>query len=414
MEKLLIVGAGFAGIKLARKLSGLPYEIWLIDKNNYHQFPPLFYQVATAGLEPSSISFPLRKLFQGRKNFRIRVADVLSINTLSKELQTAEELIPYDHLVICTGTDSNYFGKQELAEKSLPMKTISEALQIRNSLLQHFEKALVANASEREALMNVLVVGAGPTGVELSGALAEMRSHILPKDYPELDFSRMRICLVEAAQKTLSSMSQEASQHSRKFLEQLGVEVRTGVALEAFDGKEARLSDGSRFDTRNLIWAAGVKGNLFKGLPESCLTAQGRILVDRFHRVSGLEGVYALGDVACMYTEKFPKGHPQVATVANEQAANLAANFKRLRSGKAQRPYEYSNKGSMATIGRHRAVVDLPFIRFQGFLAWFFWMFLHLMLILGVRNKIFIFINWMFKYFTYDQSLRLIIKPSKP
>lgn len=414
MEKLLIVGAGFAGIKLARKLSALPYEIWLIDKNNYHQFPPLFYQVATAGLEPSSISFPLRKLFQGRKHFKVRVAEVLAINPERRELQTSEELIPYDHLVICTGTDSNYFGKQELAETSLPMKTISEALQIRNTLLQHFEKALVSIAPEREALMNVLVVGAGPTGVELSGALAEMRSHILPKDYPELDFSCMRICLVEASQKTLSSMSPEASQHSRSFLEQLGVEVRTGVALDAYDGNEARLSDGSRFRTKNLIWAAGVRGNLLKGLPESCLTAQGRILVDRFHRVQGLEGIYALGDVACMYTDRFPKGHPQVATVANEQAANLAANFIRARAGKALRPYEYSNKGSMATIGRHRAVVDLPFIRFQGFLAWFFWMFLHLMLILGVRNKIFIFINWMFKYFTYDQSLRLIIKPSKP
>lgn len=291
------------------------------------------------------------------------------------------------------------------------MKSVSEALYLRNKLLQNFEDALTAEAKEQEALLNVVVVGAGPTGVEVSGALAEMKKHILPKDYPELDFSRMNIFLVEAGPRTLVAMSEKASAKSKEYLEKLGIKVLTSVNVKNYDGLTAEFSNGQKINTRLLVWAAGVRGNMLEGIPETNIVRGNRIAVNRHNQIEGYDSIFAIGDIACMKTDRYPNGHPQVATVANEQADLLAKNITALLSGKPMKQYEYSNKGSMATVGRHLAVVDLPGFKFQGFFAWLFWMFLHLMLILGIKNKLLIFVNWMWKYLTFDQSLRLIIKP---
>ena len=413
MKKIVIIGAGFAGLRLARKLKNKNFEIWLIDKNNYHQFQPLFYQVATSGMEPSSIAFPLRKVFQGQKNIHVRCTEVMSINSSTKSISTGIGDITYDYLVIATGAGTNFFGNKLVEENALPMKSVSEALNLRNTILQNLEDALVATKDAKEALLNIVVVGGGPTGVEVSGALAEMKRNVLPKDYPELDFKAMNIYLVEAGPKTLGVMSEPASTKSQEYLTKLGVNVLTSTQVTSYDGSVVVFSNGNKIQTKNLIWAAGVKGNLIKGLPENCVARGNRIKVNRFNEVEGLKDVFALGDIAFMVTEKYPNGHPQVATVANDQADVFYKNLLNFQSNQPLVQFEYSDKGSMATVGRNLAVVDLPFIKFQGFFAWLFWMFLHLMLILGVKNKLLVFINWMWKYFTFDQSLRLIIKPYK-
>jgi NADH dehydrogenase len=413
MKKIVIIGAGFAGLRLARKLKNKNFEIWLIDKNNYHQFQPLFYQVATSGLEPSSIAFPLRKVFQGQKNIHVRCTEVMSINSSTKSISTGIGDITYDYLVIATGAGTNFFGNKLVEENALPMKSVSEALNLRNTILQNLEDALVATKDAKEALLNIVVDGGGPTGVEVSGALAEMKRNVLPKDYPELDFKAMNIYLVEAGPKTLGVMSEPASTKSQEYLTKLGVNVLTSTQVTSYDGSVVVFSNGNKIQTKNLIWAAGVKGNLIKGLPENCVARGNRIKVNRFNEVEGLKDVFALGDIAFMVTEKYPNGHPQVATVANDQADVFYKNLLNFQSNQPLVQFEYSDKGSMATVGRNLAVVDLPFIKFQGFFAWLFWMFLHLMLILGVKNKLLVFINWMWKYFTFDQSLRLIIKPYK-
>lgn len=409
MKRIVIIGGGFAGLKLARELKNESYEIWLIDKNNFHQFQPLFYQVATAGLEPSSISFPLRKVFQNHKNIHIRVTEVTKIDAPKNVVHTLIGEIPYDILIIATGASTNFFGNQLIENNAIPMKSVNEALYLRNRLLQNFEDALSANDSLRQSYMNVVVVGGGPTGVEVSGALAEMKKFILPKDYPELDFSKMNIYLVEAGPKTLGAMSENASQKSKEYLQKLGVNVLTSTQVKSFDGEKVELDNGHSIATKTVVWGAGIKGNVIDGVEKDSITRGNRLLVDRHNKVIGHSNIYAIGDIALMKTEKFPNGHPQVATVAIEQAKHLAKNLK----NNSTIPYEYSDKGSMATVGRHLAVVDLPKFKFQGFFAWLFWMFLHLMLILGVKNKLIIFVNWMWKYFTFDQSLRLIIKPFK-
>ena len=411
MKKIVIIGAGFAGLRLARKLKNKNFEVWLIDKNNYHQFQPLFYQVATSGLEPSSIAFPLRKVFQGQKNIHVRCTEVMSINSNAKSISTGIGDITYDYLVIATGAGTNFFGNKLVEENALPMKSVSEALNLRNTILQNLEDALVASKDAKEALLNIVIVGGGPTGVEVSGALAEMKRNVLPKDYPELDFNAMNIYLVEAGPKTLGVMSEPASTKSQEYLTKLGVNVLTSTQVTTYDGSEVVFSNGNKIQTKNLIWAAGVKGNLIKGLPENCVARGNRIKVNRFNEVEGLKDVFALGDIAFMVTDKYPNGHPQVATVANDQADVFYKNLLNFQKNQPLIQFEY--KGSMATVGRNLAVVDLPFIKFQGFFAWLFWMFLHLMLILGVKNKLLVFINWMWKYFTFDQSLRLIIKPYK-
>ncbi len=409
MERIIIIGGGFAGLKLARDLKGTDNEVWLFDKNNFHQFQPLFYQVATAGLEPSSISFPLRKVFQDHKNFHVRVTEVTGIDPAKNSITTPIGEFTYDKLIIATGATTNFFGNKIIESNSIPMKSVNEALYLRNKILQNFEDALSVSEEERQALMNIVIVGGGATGVEVSGALAEMKRCILPKDYPELDFKKMNIYLIEAGPKTLAAMSEESSAKSREYLEKLGVNVWTDTLVKTFNGNEVVLGNEKILPTKTVVWSAGITGNIIKGLPETSVAKGNRFIVDRTNLIQGCTNIYAIGDIALMKTEKFPNGHPQVATVAIEQGKLLAKNIK----NKTAEPYEYSNKGSMATIGKNLAVVDLPRWKFQGFFAWLVWMGLHLFLILGVKNKLIIFVNWLWNYFTFDASLRLIIKPFK-
>ena len=416
--KVIIVGGGFGGLKLARKLSNKTgFEILLIDKFNYHQFQPLFYQVATAGLDASNISFPLRKAFQKSKNIRIRITDLKQIIPAENKIITGTGEEPYDILVLATGADTNFFGNKQLEEYAFPMKSTVEALQLRYKLVQNFEDALsTKNEEELQRLLNIVVVGGGPTGVEISGALAEMKKYVLPKDYPELDFSKMNIFLLEGTEKTLGHMSGISSDRSKKYLEKLGVKVLTGSHVKDYDGQNILLQDGKTIPTATVLWAAGVKGNIPDGVDKDLIARGNRIKVDRINKVIGSRNIYAIGDLAYMETPKYPNGHPQVATTAIQQAKLLAENLRKIKRGEAGlKEYEYKDKGTMATVGRNLAVVDFPKpkLHFGGWFAWMIWMSLHLMLILGVKNKFFVFINWLYNYFTYDQSLRLIFKEFK-
>lgn len=415
--KVVIIGAGFGGLKLARRLNNKAgFDVVLIDKFNYHQFQPLFYQVATAGLDASNISFPLRKVFQKSKNVRIRLASVQEVDPLKKTVTTDAETLLYDVLVIATGADTNFFGNLSLEQHAFPMKSTVEALQLRYRLLQNLEESLtIDDEEELQRRMNIVVVGAGPTGVEVSGALAEMKRYVLPQEYPELDFSRMHIYLLEGGERTLATMSDKSSAQSRKYLEKLGVKVMTQTLVKDYDGKTILLADGNRISSNTVIWAAGIKGNVPAGLDQSLLVRGQRIKVDRYCRVEGWEDIYAIGDVAYMETEDYPKGHPQVAPVAMQQAALVAENLIRVERKSPERSwleFKYHDKGSMATVGRNLAVVDIPKpkLHFGGFFAWMVWMGLHLMLILGVKNRFFVFVNWLYNYFTYDQNLRLIFR----
>lgn len=413
--KVVIVGAGFAGLRLARKLNDKPgFEILLIDKFNYHQFQPLFYQVATAALDASNISFPLRKAFQKSKNVRIRVEEVKQVVFDENKIITESEEISYAILVLATGANTNFFGNQNVAVNAFPMKSTVEALQIRHRLVQNFEDALLAkDPLQLQKLLNIVVVGGGPTGVEVSGALAEMKKYVLPKDYPELDFSKMNIYLLEGGDRTLATMSEKSSEDSCRYLKKLGVTVMTNTLVKDYDGEQIYLADGKIIFTATVIWAAGIKGNVPKGIDPSLVVKGNRIKVDRHNKMEGADNIYVLGDLAYMETPKYPKGHPQVASVAIAHADTLAENLKRMeRKSNELYEFEYHDKGSMATVGRNLAVVDIPKpkLHFDGFFAWFIWMSLHLFLILGVKNRIIIFINWMYSYFTYDQSLRLIFK----
>lgn len=412
--KLIILGGGFGGLRLARKLNNKPgFEITLIDKFNYHQFQPLFYQVATAGLDASNISFPLRKVFQKSKNTRFRMAEVDSIDTSLKKVHTNEGDYAYDVLVIATGATTNFFGNKNLEEHAFPMKSTVEALQLRHKLIHNFEDALhAANEEELQRLMNVVVVGGGPTGVELSGAIAEMKKYVLPKDYPELDFSKMNIYLLEGTAKTLGAMSEASSKQSADYLKHLGVTVLTETLMSDYDGKTVLLKDGKTIPSSLVIWAAGIKGNIPAGIDGSLIARGNRIKVDAYNRVEGLKDVFAIGDIAYMEEGVF-KGHPQVAPVAIQQADLLAENLKQMKQGSTIfKSFAYKDKGAMATVGRNLAVVDVPKpkLHFGGFFAWLVWMGLHLMLILGVKNRFFVFTNWLYNYITYDQNLRLIFK----
>lgn len=415
-KRLVIVGGGFAGLNLARKLAAKGhYQVVLIDKNNYHQFQPLFYQVAMSGLEPSSIVFPLRKHFQGQENVVIRMAEVKHVDPYTHTIYTNIGDLSFDYLVLAIGTETNFFGNQHIADRAIPMKTVGEALYLRNRILNDYEKALsTKDKTEREGLLDIVVVGGGPTGVEVAGSLAEMKKYVLPKDYTELPVAEVDIHLIEGAPRLLNTMSDEASAKSRDFLKELGVNVILNTFVTDFDGKTITMSDGSSLRANKVIWAAGVTGAKIEGLPPEVMGPGNRIQVNAFNQVAGFPEIFAVGDIAYLTEKDYPKGHPQVAQVAIQQADLLAANFDRLETGRELRPFHYQDKGSMATIGRHRAVVDLPYWKFQGAFAWLVWMFVHLFTLLGVKNKLFVFINWVWNYFSYDQSLRLIIRPKVP
>jgi len=410
-KKVVIIGAGFAGLQIARRLRDINYETTLIDKYNFHQFQPLFYQVATARLEPSAISFPLRKVFQRERHIHVRVARVQEVDVTHQLVKTDEGNFNYDYLVIATGCTSNFFGNKNFEQYAFPMKSTNDAIALRNRILVNFEDALSAKDEALEEIMNIVVVGGGPTGVELAGSLAEMKKFVLPKDYPDMDFSKLKIYLVEGMAHTLQNMSVPSQQKSQQYLEGMGVRVLVNTQVKDFDGRAMTLGDGSTIKTRNMIWTAGVTGNIINGLPKEIIVKGNRVRVDTYNRIAGLNNVFAIGDIAYMETANFPKGHPQLANVAINQAKNLAENLKRLSKNGQLKAFEYKNPGTMATVGKHKAVVDLPFMSFQGRLAWFTWMFLHLMLILSVRNKLMIFINWAISYFTNDTTLRLILIP---
>ncbi len=412
--RIIIVGGGFAGLKLARNLNNKAgFEIILLDKVNYHQFQPLFYQVATSSLDASNISFPLRRVFQKSRNVRIRLAEVESVDTRLQTVTTDIGVFEYDVLVLATGADTNFFGNTELQKHAMPMKSTVEALRIRHELIHNFEEAVMEqDPLELKKLMTVVIAGGGPTGVELSGAIAQMKTYVLPKDYPDLDFSGMEIYLLEGMDKVLGAMSQKSSEQSLEYLQRLGVKVKLNTMVKNYDGEEVLLNDGTTIPTKMVIWAAGIKGNVPTGIDPAMVVKGNRIKVDRTNKVQGIDNIYALGDVASMETPLYPKGHPQVANVAIKQADNLAENFRRIVAGKVLSEFEYHDKGSMATVGRNLAVADIPKpnLHFGGFIAWLIWMLLHLVLLLGVKNRIHVFINWVYNYVTFDQNLRLIFR----
>lgn len=418
MMKVIIIGAGFGGLKLARKLNNKAgFEVVLIDRFNHHQFQPLFYQVATAGLDASNISFPLRKVFHKSRNVKIRLASLQQVIPAQNKIITDTEEIHYDVLVLAMGADTNFFNNTNLSSHAIPMKSTMEALQLRYRLLQNFEAALtIKEEEELHRRMNIIVVGGGPTGVELSGALAEMKRYVLPKDYPELDFSKMNIYLLEGSDKTLAAMSEKSANDSSWYLKRMGVTVMKNALVKDYDGKQVLLNDGKKIDASIVIWAAGIKGNVPAGIDENLVVRGNRIKVDRHCLVETTTNIYAIGDLAYMEEPAFPKGHPQVAPVAMQQADLVAENLKRIeRKSNQQYEFVYNDKGSMATVGRNKAVVDIPKpkLHFKGFFAWMIWMGLHLMLILGVKNRFFVFLNWLYNYITYDQNLRLIFKKDK-
>ncbi|WP_448700072.1 NAD(P)/FAD-dependent oxidoreductase [Mucilaginibacter sp. AW1-3] len=409
--KVVIIGGGFGGIELAKHLKDEPVDVLMLDKHNYHTFQPLLYQVATGGLEADSIAFPLRKIFDGQKNFRFRIAEVTKIHPVKQTIDTTIGEISYDYLVIATGSTTNFFGNKQVEHFSMPMKSIPEALNLRSMILQNLEEALLQPSEElREPYLNFVVVGGGPTGVELSGAIAELRNHILHKDYPELNKKEMHVYLVEGLPKVLQVMSPQASAKAKEFLTHMGIKVLTNVSVKDYDGHEITLADGKKIKTHNVIWSAGVMGQVIDGVPKDTIVKGNRIQTDEFNRVKGWDNVYAIGDVAAIITEETPKGHPGVAPVAMQQGKHLAKNLVRIQRKEEPVPFKYFDKGSMATIGRNKAVVDIGKIRFQGFFAWLTWMFVHLISLISFRNKVVVFINWIGSYFSYNGGARLIIR----
>src|SRR5690554_6129179 len=414
-KKIVVVGCGFGGLQFVNHLKKDQFDIIVIDKVNHHQFPPLFYQVAASQIEPSTVSFPIRKIFQKRRDVRIRLATVLIVNKDENYIDTSIGKFNYDYLVISTNTSTNFYGNKEIEDNVLGLKSTYQSINVRNEILHNFEELLYAK--DKEGLYNIVIVGGGATGVELSGAFAEMTRVILPKDYPNINKEKVNVYLLEGGENTLANMSPFAQKYSKQQLQKMGVIVKTGTFVKDYDGEVVTLNNGETIHTKNVIWSAGVIGNAIGGIPEDSVLRNGRIKVDRVNRVKGTSNVFAIGDVAYMETDKYPKGHPQLANVAIGQGKNLARNIQLMESAKDNieiennlKLYEYKNLGTMATIGRNKAVVDLPFIKFKGYFAWLIWMFLHLMLILSVRNKIVIFINWAWNYVTKNNSLRLILK----
>ena len=412
IPRIVIIGGGFAGLKLAKGIDSALYQTVLIDKNNYHTFQPLMYQVASSGLEPDSIAYPLRKVFKNKKRFHFRMADVLKVDEATKTLETSIGPMRYDILVIATGADSNFFGMENVKKYSMPMKNLVESLDLRSRILNNFEKALnTTDLSEQEALMSFVIVGGGPTGVELAGALAELKKQILPKDYPDLDIRKMQIHIVEASDRLLANMSEMASDKTEKFLKKMDVNIWLGTQVKDYDGQKVTTSKHV-FNSKTLVWAAGVQGVPPVGL-NATLVRGNRILTDEFNAVVEKEGVYAIGDVAQIRSDEAPNGHPMLASVAGQQGSMLAKNLNALARKKSMKPFRYTDKGTMATIGRNLAVVDLPFLSFSGLFAWLTWMFVHLMLLVDYRSRLVVFVNWAWSYVNYDKGTRLIIRERK-
>lgn len=414
-KRVVIIGGGFAGVRLAKGLRGANFQVVLLDRHNYHTFQPLLYQVATAGLEPDSIAGPLRKLLKDNPDFYFRLATVTHLHPSQKTIDTEIGPLEYDYLIIANGSRTNYFGQEDKFLYSFPLKQIPQALNLRSHLLQSFEKAVLSkDLNEQQSLMTFVIVGGGPTGVEVAGALGELRTHVLPKDYPELDLRKMKIFLIEGTGRLLNGMTDKSGEKALKYLEQkFGVEVLLNTLVVSFDGNQAVLGDGQVIPTQTLVWAAGVSGNIIPGLPQEAIE-RNRILVNDYNEVVGLQDVYALGDIACMKTEEHPNGLPMLAPVAIQHGDNLAKNLIAMSKTKALKPFKFKDKGSMATIGRNKAVVDLPGgMRFTGLFAWFTWMFVHLVYLIGFRSKIVVLSNWIWNYFTYDRGTRLIIRPFK-
>ena len=412
LPKIVIIGAGFGGISIAKSFKNKPVNVLLIDKHNYHNFQPLMYQIATGGLEPDSIAYPVRRIFRNQANFSFRMANVISVNTESNLLHTTIGDVTYDYLVIATGSTNNYFNFEPVKQKLLTLKSIPDALNIRSYIYQNLEKALVEQDKRPiEDIINIAIIGGGPAGIELAGALAEMKHYVLPKDFPDLDLSKMEINLYEAAPKLLGAMSEDSSKMSLKYLIRLGVNVHLNSKVEAYDGTKLSLEDGSNFITDTVIWTAGVKASPIDGLSKEVITSGNRILVNEYNQIDTTENVFAIGDVAACVTPENPKGLPMLAPVAQQQGKLLSKNLIKLINKKPMTPFVYKDRGVMATIGRKKAVVDLPKWKFQGTFAWLVWMFIHIMSLVGFRNKFVAFYDWMSNYFTYDKPLGLIIRP---
>lgn len=412
LPRIVIIGCGFAGLKFLKKINSSKYQVVLIDKKNYHTFQPLLYQVASSGLEPDSIVYPIRKIFKGKKNFFFRMAETESIDVDSKIVSTSIGQIKYDILIIATGATSNYFGMKNIQKYSMPMKEVVEALNLRSLIIQNFEEALnTSDLEERERLMNFIIVGAGPTGIELAGALAELKTHVLPSDYPDLDIRRMQIHIIEADQRVLANMSKESSLKAEKYLKKKGVNVWLNTLVKDYDGKVVATNKDT-FHSKTLIWAAGIMGNFPKGI-NTTITKGNRIIVNEFNEIQESKDVFAIGDVAFIKTQKYPTGNAMLASVAEQQGCQLAKNLNRKILNKPLIPFRYKDKGTMATIGRNNAVVDLPFMKISGIIGWYIWMFVHLMLLVDFRNRMVVFINWAWSYINYDKGTRVIIRKYK-
>jgi len=411
-KKVIVVGGGFAGLQFIKTLDEDLFDVLLIDKINHYQFQPLFYQVATSQIEPSSISFPLRNVFHDKNNVQIRLAELLSVDRIKKKITTSIGDFKYDYLVLAFGCTTNFFGNENIRKHALSLKTTYDAITIRNHVLQNFENIISASEVEKQSYLNLVIIGAGPTGVELAGAFAEIKRNVLPKDYPGIDFSKFRIILIEGAKVTLNNLSESSQKESQKYLKRMGVTVRTETLVKDYDGENLTLGNGEIIKTKTVIWAAGVTGNKIEGLSKSVYAPGNRIRVNRINQVQRCVNIFAIGDIAYMETPLYKRGHPQVANVAINQAKLLAKNLKSMNQSRKPVDFEYHDFGSMATVGTNKAVVDFPFVHFRGYIAWLIWMFLHLMLILSVKNKLIIFINWAWAYITKNTSLRLILTES--
>lgn len=410
--RVVIIGGGFGGLELAKRLRNTDVQVVLVDKNNYHTFQPLLYQVATSAMEPPTIASPFREIFHNQSNLFFRMAEVFKINSIQHFLDTSIGVISFDYVVIASGARTNFFGLEDIKRNAIDMKGVPEAVNLKNLILKRFEQALLTdNKKRKERLMNIVIVGGGPTGVELAGAFGELKKDIFPRDYPELNIDQMQIYIIDMQDRLFKTLSEQASRFAEQSLKKLKVNIELNVKVESYDGEILKLSNGKQLYSKIVIWAAGVMGNEIQGLDSKQFTSSNRLKADRFNRVEGCEDIFAIGDTAAMVSEQFPKGHPMLAPVAIQQATMLAKNFKRLLMKQEMKPFVYKDYGVMATVGRNRAVVELKFLKSHGAAAWLIWVLFHLMSLVGFRNRVVAFINWLWDYIRYDRAARLIVDP---